>query len=326
MFLPEEREKQRIMRQPRAYGFVEKSWQRSQQSRSAVLIEARALGKLAIPIALAQFGLMTMSLVDTAVLGRVSKIDLAAVALGRNIGFAAQTLSMGLAMALEPLASQAIGANDPKRAWRAYRSTLETITIAFVPVMILALVATFGLKPLGVDDVVISRTRQFLVAWAPGLYAFPCFIAGKTYLQSHSRTRPALVAAIVANVVNLVVCNLLVRGDDALASIGLPRVGLPRLGALGSGIALTVAGILLATMVTRGAFALRPSSLEDSPRIARREIVRLGMPVGMPQMLAEVGASSRSSACSPVTSDRRSSLQIKSRSVWRASRSWARSA
>ncbi len=260
----------------------------SHRARNRVLAEARALGHLALPIALAQFGLMTMSLVDTAVLGRVSKIDLAAVALGRNIGFAAQTLSMGLAMALEPLASQAIGAKDPKRAWRAYTSTLETITIAFVPVMILALLATFGLKPLGVDDVVISRTRQFLVAWAPGLYAFPCFIAGKTYLQSHSRTRPALVAAIVANAVNFVVCNLLVRGDDALASIGLPRVGLPRLGALGSGIALTIAGILLASMVTRGAFGLRPSSIEDSPVIARREIVRLGMPVGL-QMLAEVG-------------------------------------
>jgi MATE family multidrug resistance protein len=253
-----------------------------------IVVEARALGKLALPIALAQFGLMTMSLVDTAVLGRVSKIDLAAVALGRNIGFAAQTLSMGLAMALEPLAAQAIGANDPKRAWRAFRSTLETISIAWLPMMIVALLATFALHPVGVDDVVIARTRVFLVAWAPGLFAFPCFLAGKTYLQAHSRTRPALVASIVANIVNLVVCNLLVRGDDALASIGLPRVGLPRLGALGSGIALTIAGAILSTMVLRAAFALKPVSVSDSPVIARREIVRLGMPVGM-QMLAEVG-------------------------------------
>jgi len=222
------------------------------------------------------------------VLGRVSKIDLAAVALGRNIGFAAQTLSMGLAMALEPLASQAVGAGDGKRAWRAYTATLETITVAWIPTMIFALACTFALAPLGVDAIVVARVRQFLVAWAPGLYAFPCFIAGKTLLQAHQKTRPALVAAIVANVVNLVVCNLLVRGDDALAAIGLPRIGLPRLGALGSGIALTVAGVLLASMVSRAAFDMRPREHESSPRIARTEIVRVGMPVGL-QMLAEVG-------------------------------------
>ncbi len=252
------------------------------------LREARALGRLAAPIALAQFGLMTMSLVDTAVLGRVSKVDLAAAALGRNMGFAAQTLSMGLAMALEPLASQAVGAGDPKRAWRAFRSTLTTIALAWFPTVLVALASTLALPALGVDEAVTSRTRQFLVAWAPGLFAFPCFIAAKTYLQAHSLTRPALVASIVANVVNLVVCSALVRGDDALVAIGLPRMGLPKLGALGSGLALTVAGVLLAVMVLRAAFALRPASLEGSREIPKREIVRVGLPVGA-QMLAEVG-------------------------------------
>ncbi len=231
---------------------------------------------------------MAMSLVDTAVLGRVSKVDLAAAALGRNIGFAAQTLSMGLAMALEPLASQAVGAGDPKRAWRAFQATLGTIAVAWIPTVLVALAATLALPLLGVDAIVISRTRQFIVAWAPGLLAFPCFIAAKTYLQAHSRTRPALVAAIVANVVNLVVCSVLVRGDDALVSIGLRPMGLPKLGALGSGLALSVAGVLLAAMVLRAARDVRPESLEGAPVIARSEVVRVGLPVGL-QMLAEVG-------------------------------------
>jgi MATE family multidrug resistance protein len=107
---------------------------------------------------------MTMSLVDTAVLGRVSKTDLAAAALGRNIGFAAQTLSMGLAMALEPLASQAVGARDPHRAWRAFTATLGTIAIAWLPTVLLALAATLALPSLGVESAVVSRTRVFLVA------------------------------------------------------------------------------------------------------------------------------------------------------------------
>jgi MATE family multidrug resistance protein len=258
-------------------------------SRTRVTGEARSILHLAAPIALAQFGLMAMGLVDTAVLGRVSKADLAAAALGRNIGFTAQTLSMGLAMALEPLASQAVGARDPHRAWRAFISTLETIAFAWLPTVALALVGTLVLPLLGVEPVVVARTRIFLVAWAPGLFAFPCFIAAKTYLQANSLTRPALVAVIVANVVNLVVCSLLVRGDDALASVGLPGVGLPRLGALGSGIALTVAGAILSVIVVRAAWALKPRDAPaEQPIVTRKEVIRLGLPVGA-QLLAEIG-------------------------------------
>ena len=258
------------------------------QSHSRVAREAREISHLAAPIALAQFGLMTMSLVDTAVLGRVSNVDLAAAALGRNIGFAAQTLSMGLAMGLETFATQAVGAGDDKRAYAALRATLKTIAIAWIPTVLVALAMTLALPLLHAEPAVIARTRMFLLAWAPGLLAFPFFIAGKTYLQAHSRTRPALVAALVANVVNLVVCSVLVRGDDALASVHLPRIGLPKLGALGSGIALSVAGWLLAALVLRAVREVRPRSLQGAPIIGHADVVRVGLPVGA-QMLAEVG-------------------------------------
>jgi MATE family multidrug resistance protein len=231
---------------------------------------------------------MAMSLVDTAVLGRVSKTDLAAAAIGRNIGFAAQTLSMGLAMGLETFATQAVGAGDEKRAYSAFRATLKTITLAWIPTVLVALAITCALPLLHVEPAVIPRTRMFLVAWAPGLLAFPFFIASKTYLQAHSRTRPALVAAVVANVVNLVVCSVLVRGDDALVAVGLPRLGLPKLGALGSGIALSVAGWLLAALVLRAAREVRPRNLEGAPVIGHREVLRVGLPVGA-MMLAEIG-------------------------------------
>jgi len=241
------------------------------QSHHRVSEEARALVRLAAPIAAAQFGLMTMGLVDTAILGRVSKVDLAAAALGRNIGFAAQTLSMGLAMALEQLAAQAVGAGDVGRAWRSFTATLRTIAMAWPPTVLVALLGTLLLPRIGVDVAVVHRTREFIVAWAPGLFAFPCFIAAKTFLQAHARTRPALVAAIVANVVNLVVCTVLVR----------------RYGALGSGLALSVASLLLAGMVLRAAWSLRPANVV-AREVSQREVFRVGLPVGA-QMLAEVG-------------------------------------
>ncbi|MBV9946304.1 MAG: hypothetical protein JOZ69_05615, partial [Myxococcales bacterium] len=61
--------------------------------------EARLHLRLAVPIALAQFGMIALSLVDTAFVGRVSTVDLAAVALGRSIVFALSSLCLGAASA-----------------------------------------------------------------------------------------------------------------------------------------------------------------------------------------------------------------------------------
>ncbi|KYF97945.1 hypothetical protein BE18_02025, partial [Sorangium cellulosum] len=47
--------------------------------------ELRVLARLALPIAVAQAGLVAMSLVDVAIVGRVSVNELAACAMGRTI-------------------------------------------------------------------------------------------------------------------------------------------------------------------------------------------------------------------------------------------------
>ncbi|MDB4944271.1 MAG: Multi antimicrobial extrusion protein [Labilithrix sp.] len=79
-------------------------------ARSPALAELGTIAHLALPIALAQFGLTLFGLVDVAVLGRVSAVELGGGAIGRSIGFAGLSLGIGAAAALEPLASQAVGA------------------------------------------------------------------------------------------------------------------------------------------------------------------------------------------------------------------------
>ena len=74
--------------------------------------EISIISRLAAPIALAQLGLVGMSLVDTAILGHAGPTELAGGSLGRNIAFACGTLQIGLALAMEPLSSQAVGAGD----------------------------------------------------------------------------------------------------------------------------------------------------------------------------------------------------------------------
>jgi MATE family multidrug resistance protein len=245
--------------------------------------ELRALLVLAWPIALAQLGTLAMSLVDTAILGHVSTLDLAGASLGSSIGFASLTLGMGVATAVEPFASQALGAHDDARAWQALRANTRACLVMALPCVVTAFAVTLLLAPIGVDREIVTRARGYLLGQTPSMVLLLLFISTKAFLQSHRRTTPALVGVGVANVVNLVVCNLLVRGDDALDAVGLPALGLPSFGAMGAGCALSIATIVLLLFVWGPTRHYRAAS---APAIAMREMLRVGAPIGL-QMLAE---------------------------------------
>nr|ADN68498.1 SorU [Sorangium cellulosum] len=247
--------------------------------------ELRALARLALPIALAQAGLVGMTLVDVAIIGRVSVDELAACAMGRSIVHTANVLGVGIAAALDPLASQAIGAGRPGQAWAALRSTLRASLLVSAVALAAALAATFALAPMGVDPGLVPGVRRYILGHALWIFLWPVFFAGKNFLQAHGATRPALIAVAVANAVNLVACNLLVRGDEALRWAGLPPLGLPQLGALGAGLAASLASAVLASIVLWSARRRRGAPSDGAVPLAA--IYRLGVPIGL-QLLAEV--------------------------------------
>ncbi len=249
------------------------------------------IARLAAPLALAQFGLTAIGLVDVAVLGHASAAELGGASIGRSLNFALAAFGIGVAAGLEPLAAQAVGAGEEHGAWRAFLGSLVSCVLVWLPTSALAFAATWLLAPIGIDASLIGPARAFLLPQLPGMLAFSIFLAAKSFLQARERASSPLVASGIANVVNFVVCNLLVRGDEALASIGLPSVGLPRLGALGAGIASTISMVVLAAWVLVAAWRLRP---RGSPAIGRvrdlpaMKVLRLGMPIGL-QLLAEIG-------------------------------------
>jgi multidrug resistance protein, MATE family len=77
--------------------------------------------KLAIPIALTQLGQITMMTIDLALIGRLGDSAVAAAALAHTILFTAFVFGLGLVTAVTPLASQAVGARQPRMVRRALR-------------------------------------------------------------------------------------------------------------------------------------------------------------------------------------------------------------
>ena len=81
-------------------------------SRSAFRNELAAAGRLAVPVVTSQLGLMLMGTVDTMMLGHLSAVALAAGALGNIFTYCLLNFGYGILSALDPLVSQAHGAED----------------------------------------------------------------------------------------------------------------------------------------------------------------------------------------------------------------------
>src|SRR5271168_727676 len=83
--------------------------------------EARPMLALALPLVLAELGWMTMSIVDTMMVGRQSNsaVAIGAVSLGSILYYAVAIFGAGLMLGLDTLVSHAYGAGDLEDAHRS---------------------------------------------------------------------------------------------------------------------------------------------------------------------------------------------------------------
>jgi MATE family multidrug resistance protein len=105
------------------------------------------------------------------------------------------------------------------------------------------------------------------------------YIVIRIFLQAHGETRPALIATLVANVVNATLCALLVRGDDALKWAHLRPLGLPRLGTLGAGLATSAGSIVLAAIILASVWRHKPAAAHDV--VPLKVVFGLGLPIAL---------------------------------------------
>jgi len=231
---------------------------------------------------------MAMGLVDTAIVGRVGERALAGVALGNTLVFAIALPALGVFMALEPIAAQALGAGERVRARAANRAGLRLALFLSLPVALIAYASLALLPLLRVDEAAIPDARAYLLARLPSLLPFFVYMSAKTYQQAAGRTRAAVEAVIVANIVHAIAGWYAVHGA--------PSIHLPAFGAAGAGLATSVSSGLLAVWMLRAnrrggeIDALRAGEVDDrnERRAIEKKLLRLGLPIGL-QLGAEVG-------------------------------------
>ena len=258
--------------------------------RGTFFTELRQLFRLAAPIAAAQAGTVLMGVVDTAVVGRLGPIELAAVGLGNSLFFTLSILGVGIVMAIDPLTSQAIGAGNTTRArsvmWQGvWLSVLVSIGLSLI---------MFGIQPfvkmMQIDAEVVRQGLTYLNIRQLTLVPMLVFIVLRSYLQAMHITRPMVIAMVVGNVFNFFADLLFVFGGSILPTWSGPLTKLPGFGVTGAAVA-TVLGTLLQLWIVVAAVKRIEVDEPFETRPDKRDMIqatRVGAPVGM-QMMVEYG-------------------------------------
>jgi MATE family multidrug resistance protein len=239
----------------------------------------RQLFALAVPVVFVQIGLMAMGVVDTMIMGRVSAEGLAGAAIGNIYTYTLGTFGYGMLMSLDPLVSQAVGAKDEPSVVRAFQRGIVIAVVLGVCAVFAILPVESVLRALGQPDVIVRVATPFVHVQAPGMFAFFLFIALRQTLTALGHLRPMVYTIVIANLLNGVLCWSLVFG----------HFGLPPMGAVGAGLATTVARWSMLLMLSifgwqwiRPRLRWRADSLHAGPIL---RMVRIGIPIACQYML-----------------------------------------
>ncbi|MGJ3242652.1 MAG: MATE family efflux transporter [Opitutales bacterium] len=247
--------------------------------------EIRPTLKLALPMIIGQVGIHLIVVIDTAMIGRVGVVELAAAAFANNFVGPFMMFGFGLVSACSVLVAQAFGRSDAAGAR----------TVVYLGLLLIGLysvglgVSMYGIKEaahwLNQPPEVLEACWDYLILinWSNvPMLLFSCL---KAYSEALNRPWYPLPFLGLALVLNVFFNWLLIFGNGGFPALGLEGAGwatlLSRLIALG---ALSVA------MSRFGPFYLRwrPASFRTDFRKVKTYL-KLGVPTGF-QILFEVTA------------------------------------
>ncbi len=231
---------------------------------------------LALPLILAQLAQVSMGLIDTLMVGRVSGSALAGIALGGNIFFFALIIGIGVMGAVAPTVSQAFGAGELELASRATRQSFYVALLLTLPAFVLFWQAEPLLLRMGQEPQNAELAGAWLRAICWGYLPSLWFSGLRGLLEGLSRPRPIMYIAFLGVGLNVVVNYTLIFG----------HFGFPALGAVGTGWASAfvywVMVLVAALYVRRALPDLGIFSSFPRPELpVLRNLVAIGLPIGL---------------------------------------------
>jgi len=198
--------------------------------------EVKALLWLGIPMALTQLAQFFIYTIDVIMIGRLGPEELAAASLGGVIFFLMFMIGFGPVMAVTPLVSQALGADqdDVRDARVSFRMVIWMIAAMFPFAVMLVLQAEPIAIAFGQDPELSKEAGKYVFALVFGWPFAMAVMTLRNFLAALGKTRVPLFLVIATTLIN--------AGLNALLIFGY--WGFPRLELVGAGIASSLSYFL----------------------------------------------------------------------------------
>jgi len=240
---------------------------------------------LAVPVVIAELGWMSMSVVDTIMVGRLGPEAIGAVSIGAVLFYTVGVFGAGMLLGLDTLVPQSYGAGDLDDCHHSLvQSVYGSLTLG--PLLMLPMFAMLPfMDRFGLDPEVARLAKPYTNAllWsAPPLLLYMAF---RQYLQGMDRVKAVMFTLISANVVNALANWVFIFGEWGMPAFGVAGAGWASC-ASRIYMCLALFGYIVYDARKNGTGLLRAPLGLDMPRL--RQLARLGFPAAMQRGL-EVG-------------------------------------
>jgi multidrug resistance protein, MATE family len=181
--------------------------------------------QLAYPVIIGQLGIIMMGVVDSLMVGHLGAAPLAAASLGNSLAFIILIIGIGVSLAVTPLVAIAVGANKFEDCGVYFRQSLLVNSILSV---IIALIIYFGadlIKYFNQPYEVQYQAKSFMRIIGFSSIPLMIFQSYKQFIEGLSIMRPAMIIAVLANVINAFGNWVLVFGNLGFPALGLDGSG-----------------------------------------------------------------------------------------------------
>lgn len=239
------------------------------------LPQVAAIVRLAAPVSLSRVGMLLLIVVDVAMVGRHSSLELAYYGLANALQLVLFLLGVGMLIGTAVLTAQAAGARADRECGVIWRTAaLHALALGAI-FAALSLGGGWFYRLIGQEPGLAAGAASTLTLLALGLPGGLLFVCSTLFLEALRRPLPGLAVMVFANVLNA-----------ALNAVLIPRMGADG-AALATTLARSFAGLAMVAAILTRAEAERYNLHGQMTgwRPIGRKLRRLGWPLGLAQGL-----------------------------------------